>query len=121
MLIRAKNPVKPRLLNQLRDRIRTKHCALSTEKIYSHWVHEMGAVELSAFLTYLAVERKVSASTHNQALSALLFLYLDVLHVDLRWPNEIRRPQTPRWLSKALTADHNLPISFLMKRPLYGV
>ena len=81
---------KPRLLIQLRDCIRTRHYALSTEKVYVHWVRtfirfhgirhplEMGAPEVEA-LTYLAVERKVSASTHNQALSALLFLYREVL------------------------------------------
>ena len=83
----AQHPPKPRLLLQLRDCIRTKHYAVSTEKVYVHWVRtfirfhgirhpiEMGAPEVEAFLTYLAVERKVSASTHNQALSALLFLY----------------------------------------------
>ena len=91
----APNPPKPRLLAQLRDCIRTKHYALSTEKVYVHWVRtfirfhgirhplELGAREVEAFLTHLAVERKVSASTHNQALSALLFLYRDVLRIDL--------------------------------------
>ena len=91
----APNPPKPRLLAQLRDRIRTKHYALSTEKVYVHWVRtfirfhgirhplELGTRDVEAFLTHLAVERKVSASTHNQALSALLFLYRDVLRIDL--------------------------------------
>ena len=113
----APNPPKPRLLTQLRDCIRTKHYALSTEKVYVHWVRtfirfhairhpiEMGAREVEAFLTHLAVERKVSASTHNQALSALLFLYRDVLRVDLPWLNEIGRPQTPRRLPEVLTVD----------------
>ena len=71
----AQNLPKPRLLTQLRDCIRTKHYALSTEKVYVHWARtfirfhgiqhpvEMGAQEVEAFLTYLAVERKVSAST----------------------------------------------------------
>ncbi len=65
----------------------------------------MGAREVEAFLTYLAAERKVSASTHNQALSALLFLYREVLRVDLPWLNEIGRPQTARRLPEVLTVD----------------
>ena len=113
----APNLPKPRLLIQLRDCIRTKHYALSTEKVYVHWVRtfirfhgvrhplEMGAREVEAFLTYLAVERKVSVSTHNQALSALLFLYREVLRVDLPWLNEIGRPQTARRLPDVLTVD----------------
>ena len=113
----APNLPKPRLLIQLRDCIRTKHYALSTEKVYVHWVRtfirfhgirhpiEMSAREVEAFLTHLAVERKVSASTHNQALSALLFLYRDVLRIDLPWLNEIGRPQTPRRLPEVLTVD----------------
>ena len=113
----AQNLPKPRLLTQLRDCIRTKHYALSTEKVYMHWVRtfirfhgirhpvEMGAREVEAFLTYLAVERKVAASTHNQALSALLFLYRDVLRVDLPWLNDIGRPQTARRLPEVLTVD----------------
>ena len=113
----AQIPPKPRLLTQLRDCIRTKHYALSTEKVYVHWVRsfirfhgirhplEMGAGEVEAYLTHLAVERKVSASTHNQALSALLFLYCDALRVDLPWLNEIGRPQTARRLPEVLTGD----------------
>ncbi len=78
-----------RLLDQLRERIRYVHYSLSTEKAYVYWVRsfirwqgrggvmrhprEMGAAEVEAFLTMLATERHVSASTHNQALSALLF------------------------------------------------
>ena len=80
-----------RLLDQVRERIRYLHYSLSTEKVYLYWVRffirwnansgqmrhprDMGASEVEAFLTMLATERKVSASTHNQALSALLFLY----------------------------------------------
>ena len=115
--VSAQNLPKPRLLIQLRDCIRMRHYALSTEKVYLHWVRtfirlhgirhpaEMGAREVEAFLTYLAVERKVSASTHNQALSALLFLYREVLRVDLPWLNEIGRPQTARRLPEVLTVD----------------
>ena len=75
-------PVKPRLLDQVRERLRYKHCSLSTEKVYVYWIRffirwsglrhpvEMGAPEIEAFLTMLATERQVSASTHEQALSA---------------------------------------------------
>ena len=84
-----------RLLDQVRERIRYLHYSLSTEKTYLYWVRffvrwhgrngtmthprDMGAKHVEAFLTMLATERKVSASTHNQALSALLFLYRQVL------------------------------------------
>ena len=79
-----------RLLDQVRERIRYLHYSLSTEKAYLYWVRffvrwsgrsegmrhprDMGVREVEAFLTMLATERRVSASTHNQALSALLFL-----------------------------------------------
>lgn len=82
---------KPRLLDQMRDVIRVKHYAIRTERVYCEWVKrfllfhryrhpvEMGAPEQEAFFTDLAVRRKVSASTQNQALVALLFLYKQVL------------------------------------------
>ena len=79
---------KPRLLDQVRNAIRTKHYSYSTEKTYIDWIKryiffhnkqhpkEMGEREISDFLTYLAVKRKVSSSTQNQALCALVFLYI---------------------------------------------
>jgi site-specific recombinase XerD len=95
-----------RLLDQLRERIRYMHYSRSTEKVYLYWVRffirwhgrngqmkhprTMGAPEIEAFLTMLATERKVSTSTHNQALSALLFLYREVLNMDLPWMEGIR-------------------------------
>ena len=96
-------PMKPgapplkfaRLLDQMRERIRYMHYSLSTERIYLYWVRffihwhgregqmqhprDIGALGVEAFLTMLATERKVSASTHNQALSAVLFLYREPL------------------------------------------
>ena len=93
-----------RLLDQVRERIRCLHYSFSTEKLYVYWVRffirwhglkhprDMGAKEVEDFLTMLATERKVSASTHNQALSALLFLYREVLGVDLPWLDNINRP-----------------------------
>jgi integron integrase len=96
----------PRLLDQLRERIRYLHYSLRTEEAYVHWVRafvrfsglrhprEMGAAEVQAFLSELVARRQVSASTHKQALCALLFLYREVLGVDLPWMNEMARPKT---------------------------
>ena len=93
-----------RLLDQVRERIRYLHYSFSTEKLYVYWVRffirwhglkhprDMGAKEVEDFLAMLATERKVSASTHNQALSALLFLYRKVLGVDPPWLDNINRP-----------------------------
>ena len=86
-----------RLLDQVRQRVRAKHYSLRTEQSYLGWIRrfilfhgkrhprDMGKKEVEAFLTNLAVQRSVSASTQNQALSALLFLYREVLEVDLPW------------------------------------
>jgi hypothetical protein len=80
-------PPKPKLLDQVRDAIRTRHYSYRTEEAYTGWIRrfilfhhkrhpaEMGRLEITQFLTALAVERHVSASTQNQALAALLFLY----------------------------------------------
>jgi len=87
-------PPKPRLLDQVREAIRTRHMNYRTEEAYVHWIKryiffhhkrhpaEMGPPEITQFLTSLAVERHVSASTQNQALAALLFLYREVLGCD---------------------------------------
>ncbi len=105
----------PKLLTQVRERVRYHHYALSTEKAYCHWIRafirfhglrhpsNMGRVEVEAFLSFLANERQVSASTHKQALSALLFLYREVLRIDLPWLGEIGRPKTARRLPEVLT------------------
>ncbi len=86
-----------KLLDQVRAVLRTRHYSYRTEKTYIEWIlqfirfhdikhpNEMGAAEVEAFLTHLAVERTVAASTQNQALAALLFLYREVLSVDLPW------------------------------------
>ena len=85
------NPKPPRLLDRVRDAVRRKHYSYRTEQTYLHWIRryiwfhdrrhpaEMGAAEVTAFLTHLAREREVAAATQNQALSALLFLYGEVL------------------------------------------
>lgn len=98
---------KPRLLDQVREQIRLKHYSIRTERVYCEWVRrfirfhryrhplEMGAAEVEAFLSDLAVGRNVSASTQNQALAALLFLYRQVLKLDLPWLGEIVRAKKP--------------------------
>jgi site-specific recombinase XerD len=96
---------KPRLLDQVRDAIRTRHYSYRTEEAYIGWIRrfilfhgkrhpaEMGRAEVERFLTSLAVDRHVAASTQNQALAALLFLYKDVLARDLGGVDEIRTVQ----------------------------
>jgi hypothetical protein len=88
-------PPPRKLLDRVRDAIRVKHYSYKTEKTYVQWIkryiffhnirhpQEMGADEVNQFLTFLAVEEKVAASTQNQALSALLFLYREVLKLEL--------------------------------------
>jgi site-specific recombinase XerD len=112
-------PQSPRLLDQLREVLRYKHYRLRTEEAYLYWVkffvrwhgrdgqvrhpRELGAAELAQFLSMLTTRRNVSVSTHNQALSALLFLYRDVLGVQLPWLDEVQRPTRPRRIPSALT------------------
>lgn len=99
------------VLDQLRERIRYMHYSLSTEQVYVYWVRffircsarsgqmrhprDLGAPDVEAFLSMLAAERKVSASTHNQALSAVLFLYREVLGIVLPWLDNIKGRQRP--------------------------
>lgn len=106
---------KPRLLDQVRAAIRTRHYSYRTEKSYVHWAKrfilwhgkrhpaEMGAVEVEAFLSALATERNVSASTQNQALHAILFLYKEVLGVSLPWLDGITRAKGAKRLPTFLT------------------
>ncbi|MGZ8907443.1 MAG: phage integrase N-terminal SAM-like domain-containing protein, partial [Methylobacter sp.] len=105
----------PKLLDQVRDRIRVKHYSIRTETQYVQWIkrfilfhgkrhpQEMGAAEVEAFLTHLAVGGQVSASTQNQALSALLFLYKEVLAIDLPWLGNVVRAKQPKRLPVVLT------------------
>ena len=107
----------PRLLSLVRDRIRRKHYSIRTEQAYLHWVKafvrfhgmkhpaDMGAPELESFLTYLSVERHVSSSTQNQALSGLLFLYREVLEIELPWLDGIERSKRPKRMPVVLTQD----------------
>jgi integron integrase len=107
----------PRLLDQVRQQGRYRHYSLRTEEAYVYWVRffvrwsglrhprDMGVAEVRAFLTMLATERRVSASTHNQALSALLFLYRQVLGIELPWMQELQRPSAARRIPTVLTPD----------------
>jgi len=106
-----------KLLDQVRDVLRTRHYSYRTEKTYIEWIlqyirfHDikhpanMGAAEIEAFLTYLAVERSVAASTQNQALAALLFLYREVLSVNLSWLENFRPAKKSSRVPVVLTKD----------------
>lgn len=107
----------PRLLDRVRDALRRKHYSLRTEEAYVGWVRrfvlfhhkrhpqEMGLVEVEAFLTDLAVQQQVAASTQNQALSALLFLYSEVLQQPLDGPLHPVRAKQPERLPTVLTRE----------------
>jgi len=107
---------EPRLLDKLRDAIRVRHYSIRTEEAYVQWVRrfivfsklrhplDMGPDEVAAFLTHLAVDRDVGASTQNQAKSALLFLYRVVLNVALPWLDEIVSAKDGRRLPVVLTS-----------------
>jgi len=107
----------PRLLDRVREANRLRHGSRSTEKSYVGWIRrfilfhgkrhpaEMGAPEAAQFLSSLAVEGHVAASTQNQALSALLFLYRHVLHQDLPWLDDVVRARRPKHLPVVLTRD----------------
>jgi len=96
-------------------RLRTKHYSIPTERAYCGWARrfilfhgkrhpqEMGCAEVEAFLTHLALAGQVAASTQNQAKSALLFLYKEVLRVDLPWLDNITQAKAPQRLPVVLT------------------
>jgi integron integrase len=104
-----------RLIERLREAIRSRHYSRRTEKAYWYWIRyfvffhgkrhpaAMGASEVTAFLNWLATERNVAAATQNQALSALLFLYKQVLGVELPWLDELVRAQRPVRLPTVLS------------------
>ena len=101
-------PQKPRLLDEVRRRLRVKQYSWRTETIYIGWIkrfilangkrhpRDMGAPDLERFLSTLAVQGQVASSTQNQALSALLFLYREVLGIDLPWMENVVRAKRPR-------------------------
>ena len=111
----SKQISEPRLLDQVRGKIRLKHYSIRTEQAYVDWIkryilhfgkrhpRDMGAAEVEQFLTYLAVNRNVSASTQNQAKSAILFLYKQVLGLELPWLDNVEQAKTPKHLPVVLT------------------
>jgi integrase len=129
----------PRLLDQVRERVRYLHYSRRTEQAYLHWCkafirfhglrhpRDLGAAEVEAFLTWLADERQLATSTHMQALSALIFLYSKVLQVSLPWVAQLERPRVRRRLPVALSRDEVVCIltrmqgeHALLARLLYG-
>lgn len=106
---------QPRLLDRVRDRICVLHYSRSTEKVYVYWIvsfirfhrmrhpMEMGAQEVEAYLSYLATQRDVAAGTQNQAMHAILFLYKQVLGIELPWLDGITRAKPSKRLPTVLT------------------
>jgi integron integrase len=129
----------PRLLEQMRVVIRARHYSIRTEETYLSWVkrfilfhgkrhpRDMGAQEVQQFLSHLAVEGHVAASTQSQALSAILFLYQQVLKHDIGWLHDVVRAKQPQRLPVVLTRDevaavlrHLSGTPWIMATLLYG-
>ena len=130
---------EPRLLDQVRELLRIRHYSIRTEQAYLQWIRRfilfhgkrhpsaMGADEVSAFLSHLAIKRNVAASTQNQALNAILFLYRDVMKVQLPWLDDVQRAKKPQRLPVVLTRDEVRALlgqlqgtSWLMAALIYG-
>ena len=107
----------PRLLDQVRDKLRVKHYSIRTEQTYTDWIKryiyfhdkrhpkDLGARDIEAFLTHLAVAGKVAASTQNLAKSSLLFLYREVLEINLPWLDNITQAKAPKRMPVVLTVS----------------
>jgi integron integrase len=127
------------LLDQIRDALRVRHYSIRTEETYLQWIkryilfhnkthpRDLGEVAISAFLTHLAVNKNVSASTQNQALSALLFLYQQVLGIKLDWLDDVVRAKRPKRLPVVLSREEVQRVlklipgtNGLMARLMYG-
>lgn len=130
---------RPRLLDQARNRLRVLHYSYRTEQAYLDWIKryvlfhdkrhpaEMGAAQVEAFLTHLAVKSRVSASTQNQAKAALLFLYKKVLAIDLDWLADVPHAKRAAHLPVVLTQDETRALlaklegaNWLIASLLYG-
>ncbi|MEY2485243.1 MAG: hypothetical protein QOH39_891 [Verrucomicrobiota bacterium] len=139
MLPKAPEPGKVKLLDRVREAIRFKHYSLRTEQSYIDWIKRfiffhrkrhpetMGAEEVRQFLTDLAVNHNVAASTQNQAFSALLFLYREVLKEELPWIDDIARAKRPAKLPVVFTPEEARAVlnklngtARLMAHLLYG-
>lgn len=130
---------KPKLLNQVRSAIRTKHYSLRTEEAYVQWIRrfilfhnkrhpqEMGDREINQFLTHLAVKARVASSTQNQALCAILFLYKQVLKKEIGQLEDVIWAKKPKRLPVVFTREevkavmpHLEGVKWLMAYLLYG-
>lgn len=124
-------PRSARLLDQVRERVRYLHYSLQTEKVYVYWAksfvlwaarsggefrhpREMGQTEVEGFLTMLATEKQVAPATHRQALNALLFLYRQVLGMELPWMQQIGRPPERKRIPVVLTVQEVQSVLGLM-------
>lgn len=108
-------PSKPKLLDQVRIHLRSLHYSRRTEESYVNWIkrfiifqnkthpEKLGKDEIRKFLNHLAVERNVSASTQNQALQGILFLYKEIIHKDVGWIDDIERPTKPKHIPVVFT------------------
>ncbi len=132
-------PRHPRLLEKVREQIRVRHYSIRTERAYVGWIRryvrfhgkrhprELGAAELEAFLSYLAIKRNVAPATQNQALNALMFLYRKVLEMEVPWLDKFVRAKRPGRLPVVLTRDECKRLlaclegtSWLMASLMYG-
>jgi integron integrase len=130
---------KPRLIDQVRNVLRLHHYSVRTEEAYIQWIkrfiffhnkrhpNEMGEKEIRNYLTHLAVDKHVSASTQNLALSAILFLYKRVLELDLDWIDDVVRAKRPKYLPVVLTKSEVMSVlnamegtNALVAKLLYG-
>ena len=126
-------PKESPLLDQVRAVLRFKHYSLRTEQTYVDWIKRfirfhgkrhpkhLGPTEVRAFLTHLAVEGQVAASTQNQALSALLFLYGQVLHLDLPYLQDVERARRPRKLPVVLTREEARTLLDALVHPTFSL
>jgi integron integrase len=129
----------PKLLEEIRIELRAKHYSPRTEKTYLNWIRrfiifhnkrhpkDMGAVEIKSFINDLAVKHNVSASTQNQALNGILYLYKEVIKKDIGWINEIKYAQKKRHIPMVLTRGEAAQLlkelngtSALIAKILYG-
>ena len=129
----------PRLLDKVREQLRYRHYSHRTEKAYVHWIRlfvrssgmqhprNMGRAEVDAFLSGLVRDRRISVSTHKQALAALLFLYRHVLGSELPWLTDLQRPTSTRRIPSVLSRSQVAQVlshmdghTALVARLLYG-
>jgi integrase len=128
----AAEPQPRRLLDQVRDKLRKLHYSPRTEEAYIGWIkrfiwfhnkrhpRDMGAQEVEAFLSNLAVQRGVSASTQNQALCGVLFLYKQVLGIELVWVDGVTRAKRPERVPVVLTREEVALVPCVAARRLGG-